>query len=213
MKLTLRMKNMAHTHAIVVGVLVSCKFCGAHKVTEFNRRTNLLTIWHQGQHICKLQPNVHHQDEIIQEESCRRPPVNIQLRNTTCEFQIDLIGYYILIGNQEKAIELAEGLADKNLVDKLRNKNRNDVLGDLKYGYGDLMQQFKNVGKLKATSDKQDEFHIYKMNCSTLNGKPSYVFKTSHEAAELALKMDSEIPQGKDSAMNEEDAYFDGMHS
>ena len=75
------------------------------------------------------------------------------------------------------------------------------------------MQQFKNVCKLKATSDKQDEFHIYKMNCSALNGEPSYVFKTSHEAAELALKMDSDIPQGKDSAMNEEDAYMDGMHS
>ena len=75
------------------------------------------------------------------------------------------------------------------------------------------MQQFKNVGKLKATADKQDEFHIYKMNCSALNGEPSYVFKTSREAAELALKMDSDIPQGKDSAMNGEDAYMDGMHS
>ena len=125
------------------------------------------------------------------------------------EFQIDLIGYYILIGDQEKAIELA----DKTLVDKLRNKNRNDVLGDLKYGYGNIMQQFKNVGKLKATSDKQDKFHIYKMNCSTLNGEPSYVFKTFHEAVELVLKMDSDIPQGKDSAMNEEDAYMDGMYS
>ena len=123
-----------------------------------------------------------------------------------------MIGYYILIGNQEKVIELAEGLADKNLVDKLRYKNRNDVLGDLKYGYGDLMQQFKNVGKLKATSDQQNEFHIFKMNC-TLNGEPSYVFKTSCEAAELALKMDSDIPQGKDSTINEEDAYFDDMHS
>ena len=51
------------------------------------------------------------------------------------------------------------------------------------------------------------------MNCSTLNGEPSYVFKISHEATELALKMDSDIPLGKDSAMNEEDAYMDGMHS
>ena len=75
------------------------------------------------------------------------------------------------------------------------------------------MQQLKNVGKLKATSDKQDEFHIYKMNCSALNGESSYVFKTSCAAAELALEMDSEIPQGKDSAMNEEDGYMDGMHS
>ena len=55
------------------GVLFSCKFCGAHKVTEFNRRTNLMTIWHQGQHICKLQPNVHHQDEILQKKAAGDP--------------------------------------------------------------------------------------------------------------------------------------------
>ena len=78
-----------------------------------------MTIWHQGQHICKLKPNVHQQDEILLEENCWRPPINIQLRNTTRKFQIDLIQYYILIGDQEKVIELAEGPADKTLVDKL----------------------------------------------------------------------------------------------
>ena len=64
-----------------------------------------------------------------------------------------------------------------------------------------------------ATADKEDEFHIYKMNCSAMNGEPSYVLKTSCIAAEIALKMDSETPEGKDPAMNQEHAYMDGMHS
>ena len=96
------------------GTLVAHNFCDAYKITEFNRRTNLMTVWHQGNHNCNLQPNVNHQDEILQEESCKRSPINIQLRDTTHEFQIDLIGYYILISDQEKAIELDESLADKN---------------------------------------------------------------------------------------------------
>ena len=154
--------------------LVAHNFCSTYKVTEFNKRTNLMTVWHQGNHNCNLQPNVNHQDKILQEESCKRPPINIQLRNTTHEFQIDLIGYYILISDQEKAIELAEDLADKNLVQKLQNKPTNDVLGEFKYGYGNLMDKFKNVGKLKATADKEDEFHIYKMNCSAMNGEPCF---------------------------------------
>ena len=41
----------------------------------------------------------------------------------------------------------------------------------------------------------------------------SPVFKTSCIAAEIALKMDSETPEGKDSAMNQEHIYMDGMHS
>ena len=43
------------------------------------------------------------------------------------------------------------------------------------------MDKFKKVGKLKAIADKEDEFDIYKMNCSAMNGEPSYEF-LKHES-------------------------------
>ena len=51
------------------------------------------------------------------------------------------------------------------------------------------------------------------MNCRSMTGEPSYVFKTSKTSALIALKMDSKTRTGSESAMTEEEAYLDGMHS
>ena len=63
-----------------------------------------------------MKPDIKGQQEKLREESKNRPPINIQLRNTSKEFQIDLIGYYILIGDMKRAVEMAQGLADKDLI-------------------------------------------------------------------------------------------------
>ena len=69
------------------------------------------------------------------------------------------------------------------------------------------------MGKLKATTDQKDLLHIYKLNCKGINGEPSYVFKTSSKALELAIKMDEKSQlQGQISAMVFEHAYID-IHS
>ena len=75
------------------------------------------------------------------------------------------------------------------------------------------LAQFKNLGKLKAAADKEDQYHIYKINCRSMTGEPSYVFKTSKTATLIALKMDPKKSTGSKSAMTEEEAYLDGMHS
>ena len=73
---------------------------------------------------------------------------------------------------------------------------------------------YKNIGKLKATTYQKDPFHIYKLNCKGINREPSYVFKTSSKALELAIKMDEKSqPWGQISAMVFEHAYIDAMHS
>ena len=46
-----------------------------------------------------------------------------------------------------------------------------------------------------------------------MTGEPSYVFKTSETAAQIALKMDPNTAEGQDLTMTEEYAYLDGMHS
>ena len=197
----------------ICGYLATRIFCGCIKVTEFDRQENLLTIWHQGKHKCNLKPDIKGQREKLREESKNRPPISIQLRNTSKEFQIDLIGYYILIGDMKRAVEMAQGLADKDLIRKLRNDDGNNLLTEIQYSYGNELAQFKNLGKLKAAADKDDQYHIYKMNCRSMTGEPSYVFKTSKTAALIALKMDPKTSTGSESTMTEEEAYLDGMHS
>ena len=73
---------------------------------------------------------------------------------------------------------------------------------------------YKDIGRLKATTDQKDPFDICKLNCKGINGESSYVFKTSSKALELAIKMDEKSqPQGQISAMVFEHAYIDAMHS
>ena len=110
------------------GYLATRIFCGCIKVTEFNRWENLLTIWHQGKHKCNLKPDIKGQQEKSREESKNHPPISIQLCNTSKQFQIDLIGYYILIGDMKRDVEMEQGLADEDLIQKLCNDDRTSSL-------------------------------------------------------------------------------------
>ena len=65
----------------------------------------------------------------------------------------------------KRAVEMAQGLADKDLIRKLHNDDGNNLLTEIQYSYDNELAQFKNLGKLKAAADKEDQYHIYKMNC------------------------------------------------
>ena len=61
--------------------------------------------------------------------------------------------------------------------------------------------------------DELDPNYIFRINCREINNEPSYVFKTSDLALQLALKMDPDIQNDKPSSMVEEYTYLDGMHT
>ena len=63
-------------------VFVQCRQCNAQKVTEFDQKDNVLTIYHQGKHICTPKPDVEKQRQVAAEK-CKEPPtLNLELRNT-----------------------------------------------------------------------------------------------------------------------------------
>ena len=120
--------------------------------------------------------------------------------------------YYLAKGEVGKASEVAEKLNDPQVFDKLcymvkegaREQSSNESTVDA----------FQNIRSLKDTTDKKDLFHIYKMNCRDINSEPSFVFKTSRKALELALKMDQNVEEGKvRSILTFEWAYIDGMRN
>ena len=61
--------------------------------------------------------------------------------------------------------------------------------------------------------DELDPNYIFQINCTEINNEPSYVFKTSYLALQLALKMDPKTRNDQPSSMVEEYAYLDGMHT
>ena len=76
------------------------------------------------------------------------------------------------------------------------------------------VDSFTNIKTLKETTDKKDKFYIYKMNCKSVSGEPSYVFKTSTKALEIAKKMEQKETEGqRTNILSLEWAYMDGMHS
>ena len=125
--------------------------------------------------------------------------------------KIDIIWHYLATGQIEKAWEVAVMMDDDRILEKMRYVGKNP--GQDHISENDI-DAFKNIGKLKATTDQKDELHIYKINCRGINGEPSYVFKTSTEACKLAIKMDkNQQKEGELSAMVYERAYIDAMHS
>ena len=50
------------------------------------------------------------------------------------------------------------------------------------------VDSFTNIKTLKETTDNMDKFYMYKMNCESVLREPSYIFKTSTKALEIAKK-------------------------
>ena len=65
-------------------------------------------------------PDVEKQRQVAAEKCKEISPLNLELRNTPQEFQIDLIGYYIATGQLEKGKELAELLSHKRLLEQIK---------------------------------------------------------------------------------------------
>ena len=113
--------------------------------------------------------------------------------------KIDLIGHYLATGQTDKAWQTVELMDDSSILEKLHYAGK--IPGQDHIREQDI-DAYKNIGKLKAATDQKDPFHIYKLNCKAINGEPSYAFKTSSKALELAIKMDEKSqPQGQISAM------------
>ena len=67
------------------------------------------------------------------------------------------------------------------------------------------------IGIIKQKQDEQDPLHIYKINDRKLNGKPSFVFKSSTPMARIALLMDQE--NKVKTPFQDAVAFMDGLHS
>ena len=73
------------------------------------------------------------------------------------------------------------------------------------------MHSLSAVGILKKNSDSFDKYHIYRINDRALNSSPSFVFKSSKAACDVALEMHYD-PKSKN-PLQQQVAFLDGLHS
>ena len=103
---------------------------------------------------------------------------------------------YTATGQLEKGKELAELLSHKRRLEQINYGDLDGIVHDITGGRGQSeVDTFKNVGKLKLVADEFDPCYIFKINCQSINSEPSFVFKSSKMAAQLALKMDINLQQ------------------
>ena len=87
--------------------------------------------------------------EYVQEETLNR-----DLRKSPSVLKIDLIGYYLVQGDTEKAKEVAEKMDDYRVIEKLQYVGKD---GGQQLVREDEVDSFKNIKDFKDTTDKNEE--------------------------------------------------------
>ena len=114
----------------------------------------------------------------------------------------------LAVGNliiQDKAKEVKEEMEywiDKRMAQRVINEQQPTHSKD--------KNSFNAVGIMKRTLDEVNGFCIKRINNRSLNGESNYIFKSSWEMVELAIRMDV---NGPEDGLQKENAFFDVTHT
>ena len=112
-----------------------------------------MTLWHEGTHTCKVKPN-----KVLKTQYAKDNVLDVNLQATPKGMKIELIGYYLATGQIEKAWETVELMDDSSILEKSCYTRK--IPGQDHIQEQDI-DAYKNVGRLKTTTDQRDPFHIY----------------------------------------------------
>ena len=183
---------------------VSRTWCGARKIIEYNRERETLSIWHQGKHRCKVRPG---HKTVEQEQKGKEMIVYImrQYPKESRKEQTRLgILYHLQRGEPQMAREFIVTMMDNDTYNKAKKEIMEEINGVERHS-------INAIGIIKQKQDKQDPLHIYKINDRKLNGKPSFVFKSSTPMAKITLLMDQK--NKVKTPFQDVVAFMDGLHS
>ena len=162
----------------------------------------MLHVYHQGKHEYHVKPNVYENDDYInqaiEESGGAVGPKQLAFAQMTKEMTRQQTTGEI---NMKAIVNITTQLTDSKRIADLK-KISNEVKSE--------RHSLSSVAELKTCTDTVDNFYISSINDSNMNGRPSYVFKTSRNMARMAINMDQNYPHKNPS--QDEPAYFDGMH-
>ena len=95
-------------------------------------------------------------------------------------------------------------MMDNDTYNEVKKEIMDEIIGAERHS-------INTVGIIKQKQDEEDPLHIFKLNDKKLNGKPSFVFKSSTPMACIALLMDqnNKVKTPFQGAV----AFVDGLHS
>ena len=176
---------------------------GVIKLIEFNQQKKMLQVYHQGKHQCHVKPNIYENDDYInqalEESGCAMGPRQLAFAQMTKEMTRQQTTGEI---NMMAIVNIATQLTYSKRIADLKKQISNEVKSE--------RHSLSSVAELKTCTGTVDNFYISSINDSNMNGRPSYVFKTSRKMARMAINMDHNYPHKNPS--QEEPAYFGGMH-
>ena len=183
---------------------VARTWCGARKIIEYNRERETLSIWHQGKHRCKVRPG---HKTVEQKQKGKEMIVYImrQYPKQSRKEQTRLGAlYHLQRGEPQMAREFIVTMMDNDTYNQAKKEIMEEIIGVERHS-------INAVGIIKQKQDKQDPLHIYKINDRKLNGKPSFVFKSSTPMAKIALLMGQK--NKVKTPFQDAVAFMDGLHS
>ena len=161
------------------------QWCGALRASEWNCDTKLLTIWHQGKHICLLKKSLVEKDDAMKMVNMLKNVMQLHLHATKTQI-MDLGSEYHLSHTENWQSHLFVQICMKNIsiYEQALWEVRQETVGH-------DWSSINAVVKLKRGQDIDDKYHIYKVNDKKWNGNPTFVMKSSKLSAETALSMDT----------------------
>ena len=173
--------------------------CGAKKYVEYNTITEIVTVYHLGNHTCthlKI-------DKSPTEEYLTKRAQEKYVGKSAKEMGVDEIISYIDQGKMEEATQVAGHWVDRRMAKWVLEKEHPTRLQD--------NNSFDAVGIVKRAVDKKDPFYIYRVRNKNYGNSSDFVFKTSQKMAEIAIQMDK--TNTEDTLLKTCNAYFDATHT
>ena len=168
--------------------------CECVKIWEFDDNTNLVRVLHDGFHECIPRKVVTSDDKKLHDyfkNNSKTTPMQASRDVVIEAFDTPDI-------TKEDLDKVIDSSIDRQHV---RYVKRQHIQENRPFGHS-----FEAVGQFKAKMSSIDKFLVYRINNRLLNGKISYVFKTSKRQLKIAISMD----ENGDGALSSEFCFFDG---
>ena len=179
------------------------QWCTALTASGWDRKRNIMTVCHQGKHICLKKPPLEKDNAM---KMVRMLKNVMQLHRHASKTQLmDLGSQYHLAQGEHRLAELFIKICMKNkaIFEQALQEARQETVGH-------DWSSIKAIVKFKRGQDSIDPYHIFKVNDKKWNGNSTFVMKSSRLATETALWMDT---RNKKTPMTECIVFMDGLHS
>ena len=179
--------------------------CSAIKCIEYNKAAHILEVFHLGEHTCEAKQVAQEDDDKFLEDSIRKfgttlGPKELAKMKMSQELRTQMSsGQY----DMTRIADIASKFTDSKKISNMKKKIDQELRSE--------RHSLAAVYELKQVTDTSDPYLIYKVNDASFNDEQDIVFKTSRRMLNLALSMDQNATTK--SPLQEEIAYFDGMHS